>query len=119
MTRRHTATRERGVVLIEMVTIGFAIVAFVLPVLMMTLSYSEAQAEARLAAVDAAAWVARHGVLPSEAPDGVSLTIDSSGDTVVVSARSTVRLLGIDFGTVEAEAATVGHSRLSPYRSGR
>ena len=110
---------ERGIALLEMVVLGFAVVALVIPLFLSVAALTDARARVDATATDAALWVARHGTMPPDRWDDVDITLEQSGDVVTVRATSAVQVLGVDFTAV---SATVGVSRaawVSPYRSGR
>jgi len=110
---------ERGTALLEMVVLGFAVVALAVPLFLSVAAFSDARARADLTATDAALWIARHGTMPPEEWNDVDLTVEQAGDVVAVRATTTVQMLGVEFASV---SATVGIDRtawMSPYRSGR
>lgn len=110
---------ERGTALLEMVVLGFAIVALALPLFLAVGVLSEARARADAAASDAARWVARHGGLPPEDWVDVEVTIVQTADVVTVRASTAVQMLGVEFTTVTASVEVSRSAWVSPYRSGR
>jgi hypothetical protein len=109
---------ERGTALIEVMVIGFAVVAVVLPVLLAVLQLSEAEVRATTAATDVATWMARHGAVPPDDP-AIDVQVAVGTDTVVVRARAPVRVFGVEFTTVEATVERLMEASVSPYRSDR
>ncbi|MGI9641898.1 MAG: hypothetical protein ACR2N9_03860 [Acidimicrobiia bacterium] len=109
-------TEQKGTVLIEMVVLGFAVLALVVPVLLMVGSLSHAKTTTQTIAADTAWWFARHGSV-REMPDGydVELTTDGSRVTVEVTALVPVVAL-IDSGPV-VSITSVASAVISPYRS--
>lgn len=110
---------ERGIAILEMVVLGFAIVALVIPLFLSVAALTDARARVDVSATDAALWIARHGTLPPDRWSDVDITVDRAGDVVTVRATSPVQILGVEFTSV---TATVGVDRaawVSPYRSGR
>ncbi|MCB1246171.1 MAG: hypothetical protein KDB69_02770, partial [Acidimicrobiia bacterium] len=93
---------DAGIVLIEMLVVGFGVVLLVFPILLTIARLTEATGRASDEARTAAEWVARHG---SEPPaDGSSvLTITVDGDVVVVTATKSVELVGVGGLSVERE----------------
>jgi hypothetical protein len=108
--------KQRGIALLEVIVIGFAIVLMVLPVISMVAKLTEATAVVHGAARDGAVWVARHGGEPPPI-DGVVISIDRLHSEIEVTASRDVAL--IDFGgttivrTVRSRIAV----KVSEYRS--
>ncbi len=108
---------ERGVATIEMVVIGFAIIALVIPVLVATASLAEAHGRVLTVASDGASWFARHGTeLPSSDAD-VEVGYEVEAGSVRATATITVEvipLIGTVLPVVITESVVVP---ISPYRS--
>jgi ketosteroid isomerase-like protein len=103
--------------MLEIIVLGFAIVALVLPVFSAVGTLAEARGIVDVTAADAAAWFARHGELPAGIDDGIDIEVQVQGDVVQVVASTTVRLIGRSGPdvTLAARATAV----VSPYRSRR
>ena len=111
--------RDRGTALIEVIVIGFAVVAMAIPALLAVLHLSEAEVRATTTATDTATWVARHGVMPAATDADVDLDVRMERDVVVVRVRAPVRVLGVRLTTVEATVERSREAAISPYRSNR
>ena len=107
---------EQGTSLLEVVILGFAVLAMVIPIVLTAARLSEATSIAGDEARGVATWVARHGVAPDSAPQS-DITIDVTDGVVHVSASMAVDLIsvgGADFGTTVTSQFSVP---ISPYRS--
>ena len=108
---------ERGVATIEMVVIGFALVALVVPVLVATANLADAHSRVLTVASDGAAWYARHGTeLPAS---DVAVDVDYEVEAGSVRATATITmymvpLVGGVLPVVITESVVVP---ISPYRS--
>ncbi len=109
---------NRGSALLEVVVVGFAVVALALPALIAVLRLSEAEIRATTVATDTASWVARHGALPPADRD-VAVDVRIERDTVEVRAQVPVSVLGVRLTTVEATVERSRIAPISPYRSDR
>jgi hypothetical protein len=105
--------------MIELVTMGFAIVALFVPSLLLVTTLGGAKGEVETAAVDAAAWYARHGELPPITPDHVSVTVTITPEGVTVHASMEVAVVSIGGVEVTLPIANTAHAEVSPYRSDR
>jgi len=110
---------ESGTALLEMVVLGFAIVALALPLFLAVGVLSDARVRADVAASDAALWIARHGGMPPEDWADVEVAIVRTADVVTVRASIAVQMLGVEFTTVTASVDVSRSAWVSPYRSGR
>ncbi|MGI9585084.1 MAG: hypothetical protein ACR2N7_05785 [Acidimicrobiia bacterium] len=108
---------ERGTALIEMVVIGSATLLMVLPILVGVARLADEATDVHTAAVDAAAWVARHGVLPAESDGNVRLSVAVEGADVRVVAESDVALFGVGGATVSVHVTRGVVVPISRYRS--
>ena len=103
--------------MLEIVVLGFAILALVVPVFGMVGTLAEARGVVDVIATDTAAWFARHGEIPAGIDDDVAVHVEVREGVVHASASTRVSLLG-EAGpavTVTSHAAMA----ISPYRSGR
>jgi uncharacterized lipoprotein YbaY len=110
---------QRGTALVEIILLGFAIVALAIPTVVSASALAAAKGEAQTAAIDAAAWYARHGSLPDRSDDGVDLTVVAGRDDIVVHAVVEVTVLGIGGGGVTLSLDGTARAPVSPYRSNR
>lgn len=110
---------QRGTALIEVILLGFAIVAVAIPTITSASVLAAAKGEAQTAAIDAAAWYARHGSLPDQSDDGVDLIVLSGQDDIVVRAVVEVTVLGIGGARVSMSLDGTARAPVSPYRSDR
>ncbi|MEZ5175926.1 MAG: hypothetical protein R2823_06940 [Acidimicrobiia bacterium] len=109
---------DRGIVMIEMVVVGFAVLALVLPTIVLTARMVEASDIATGEARSAALWYARHGALPGSDHDS-ELTVQRNGDEVRVVATVRVELLSVGGTGVSTTVSGSFAMPISPYRSGR
>jgi len=110
---------DRGTAMLELLVLGFAVVALFLPALLAVTRLAGARGTADTVAVDAAEWYARHGRLPPMLSEEVDLSIaEAAGD---VQVRATVEVAVIDVGGVSITfpVTSVADVPISPYRSGR
>jgi hypothetical protein len=110
--------RERGSSLFEIVVLGFAVLAMVIPVILTAARLSEASAVAGDEARGIATWVARHGS-PPDAEHRSDITIDVDDGVVHVSATIAVELISVAGADVETTVTSRFSMPISPYRSGR
>jgi hypothetical protein len=103
--------------MLEIIILGGAIVALVLPLFFAIGALAEARGIVDVTAADAAAWFARHGELPAGIDDAIDVEVQVRGDVVQVVASTTVPLIGRSGPdvTVAARATAI----VSPYRSRR
>ncbi len=109
---------ERGTSLIEMLILGFAILAMVLPTVLAVARLSEASAVAHEDARGVATWVARHGTPPQQIHRS-DITIDVSDGVVHVSASIAVDLISVAGSNVGTTVTSSFSMPISPYRSNR
>jgi Tfp pilus assembly protein PilV len=110
---------ERGTALLEVVILGFAVLALALPTFATIASLSDAHARVNVAATDAATWLARHGTMPPDTDAEVEVTASVFDGVVTVRAVASVSMLGVEFTTVSAQVTGSRIAGVSPYRSGR
>lgn len=110
---------ERGIAILEMVVLGFAVVALAIPLFLSVAALTDARARVDVSATDAALWVARHDTMPPDRWSDVEISIVQSGDVVTVRATTSVQILGVDFTSVTATVGVDKAAWVSPYRSGR
>ncbi|MEN8040499.1 MAG: hypothetical protein ABFR95_03255 [Actinomycetota bacterium] len=108
--------RERGIALIEMIVVGFAVVLMVLPVIAMTARVVDATASVHAAARDAAVWVARHDHQPP-APEGISVSVVRRQGSVRVVASDDVVLIGVGGTNISRTVRSEIEVPVSPFRS--
>ena len=92
-------THQRGIAVIEIIVVGFAVVLLVLPVISTVARLTEANATVNAAARDGAMWVARHGGEPPQV-DGIALSIVEGADAVEVVATQDITLVGVGGATI-------------------
>ena len=109
---------ERGTVLIEMVVLGFAVLAMVLPTILTAARLSEASAVAGEEARGVATWVARHGSAP-DTEHRSDISVEVIDDVVHVSASISVDLITVGGSSVGTTVTSRFAMPISPYRSGR
>ena len=97
--------------------LGFAVVLMALPVFLAAARLADATSDVEVAATDAAAWVARHGIVPPDADDAIALSIEVDGARVRVLAETDVDLLGVAGSTVTMRVSSRAVVPISPYRS--
>ena len=110
--------REDGIALLEMLILGSAVVLMALPILIAAARLADTTNDVHATAVDAASWVARHGVLPTTQDDGVDLAIAIEGGEVHVVAEADVTLFGVASADVSVHVTRSAVVPVSPYRSG-
>lgn len=110
---------QRGTALIEIILLGFAIVALAIPTILSVSALAAAKGEAQTAAIDAAAWYARHGSLPDRSNDEIDLTLTTTDNDIVVHAVVEVTILGIGGARVVMSLGGTAKAPVSPYRSDR
>jgi hypothetical protein len=108
---------ERGTALIEMLVLGSAVLLMVLPILVAAAHLADAANDVHATAVDAASWVARHGVLPVESDGSIALSVELDGAEVQVVAESDVTLFGVAGADVSVHVTRSVVVPVSPYRS--
>ena len=111
-------TDDRGTSIIEIVVLGFAVLAMVLPTVLMTARMSEASSVALEEARGVATWVARHGSPPDQ-DHRSEITINVVDGVVHVSAAIEIAIVsigGADLGTTVTSSFAIP---ISPYRSNR
>lgn len=109
---------ERGTSLLEIVILGFAVVALVLPIVLAVGRLSEASTIAGDEARGVATWVARHGTSPANDHQS-DISIDVSGGVVHVSASIEVELVSVGGAGVATTVTSNFSMPISPYRSDR
>ena len=109
---------ERGTSLIEVVVLGFAILALVLPTVLAAARLSEASAVALEEARGVATWVARHGTQPEQA-HRADITVDVIDGVVHASASIEVQLVSVGGAGVGTTVTSRFAMPISPYRSDR
>jgi hypothetical protein len=109
---------QRGTVLIEMVILGFATLAMMLPIVLVTARMSEASAVTLEEARGVATWVARHGTPPDQ-DHRSDVSIDVSDGVVHVTASVEVELISIGGAEVATTVTSSFAMPISPYRSDR
>ena len=109
---------ERGTSLIEVVVLGFAILALVLPTVLAAARLSEASTVALEEARGVATWVARHGTQPVEA-HRADITVDVIDGVVHASASIEVQLISVGGAAVGTTVTSSFAMPISPYRSDR
>jgi hypothetical protein len=109
--------QERGVATIEMVVIGFAIVAFVIPVVIATASLAEAHSRVLTAASDGAAWFARHGTEAPTSDAEVQVGYEVEAGSVRATATITVDVVPLMGGVLPVVISESVVVPISPYRS--
>jgi hypothetical protein len=110
--------REEGIALIEMLILGSAVVLMALPILIAAARLADATNDVHATAVDAASWVARHGVLPNTTDGDVDLAIAIDEGEVHVVAETDVTLFGVASADVSVHVTRSAIVPVSPYRSG-
>ena len=109
---------QRGTSLIEVVILGFATLALVIPIVVTAARLAEATSVVGDEARGVATWVARHGV----APDGnhrSDIAIDVSNGAVHVTASMEVDLISIRGAGIGTSVTSLFSVPISPYRSSR
>ena len=109
---------ENGTSLIEILVLGFAILAIVLPTVLTAARLSEASAVAQNEARGVATWVARHGMAP-DTDHRSDITINVIDGVVHVSASIAVDLVSLAGADVGTTVTSRFEMPISPYRSGR
>ena len=107
---------QLGVVLMETVLLGFAVVLLVLPILVAIGRVSAAHATTTAVATDVAHWVARHGHVPATG-DEFRVHIDEDRSRVTVRVAVDVPLLPGSVGVATVEVSAMSTAVVSPYRS--
>jgi hypothetical protein len=109
---------ERGTSLIEILILGFAIVAMVLPTVLTAARLSEASAIAGEDARGVAVWVARHGRMP-DTDHRSDIEVEVVDGVVHVTASIAVDLVSLGGADVGTTITSRFAMPISPYRSGR
>jgi hypothetical protein len=109
---------ERGTSLIEIMVLGFAVLAMVLPTVLTVARLSEASAIAGEDARGVAMWVARHGSAPDREHRS-DITIEVVDGVVHVSASIDIDLVSMGGSGVGTTITSSFAMPISPYRSGR
>lgn len=109
-------TGQRGLALLEIIVVGFAVVLMVLPVVSMAARLTEANAIVHTTARDAAVWVARHGREPPR-HDGVAVRIVDRDGVIEVVATREVELIAVGGARVTRTVHSRVEVPVSPYRS--
>lgn len=107
---------QRGIALLEIIVVGFAVVLMVLPVMSTVVRLTEASAAVHAAARDNASWIARHGGGP-QAIEEIELTVVDRGSSVEVAATMEVTLVAVGGATVTRTVRSTVEVPVSRYRS--
>ncbi len=110
--------RERGTSLIEILILGFAILAMVLPTVLTVARLTEASTVTGDEARGVAVWVARHGSAP-ETLHRSDITVEVVDGVVHVSASIAVDLISVAGASVGTTVTSRYVMPVSPYRSDR
>lgn len=109
-------TNQRGIALLEVIVVGFAVLLMVLPAISTVAKLADASAVVNSAARDAAVWVARHGGEPPMVDD-VELSVAMHGGEVEVTASRDVVLVGVGGSDVVRTVHSRVQVTVSDYRS--
>ena len=109
--------RERGIATIEMVVIGFTIVALVVPVIIATAGLADAHSRVLTVASDGAAWFARHGTEFPSSDAEVEVRYEVEAGSVRATATITVEVVPLIGGVLPVAITESVVVPISPYRS--
>ncbi len=107
---------QRGMALLEVIVVGFAVVLMTLPAISTVAKLAEADAVVHSAARDGAVWVARHGGDPPQV-EGVTISMVETSDGVEVVATQEVGLIGVGGATIARTVRRTVRVAVSDYRS--
>jgi hypothetical protein len=102
-----------------MVVLGFAILALVIPVVASVGKLAEAKGQVDTSAADVASWYARHGAVPDDIHDQITIEVDGNAEQVRVEALTVVTLVAVGGLRVEMAVRSEAIAPVSPYRSDR